>query len=564
MKHLFIFTLMALIYVNPVNGQPGVIARGTVFLDQNQNGNLDQGERGISNVAVTNGLDVVLTNTNGNYQLSVTTDTIIAVIKPTGYMTPLNRDHLPQFYYIHKPDGSPKDLKYSGLAPTGDLPDRIDFPLYAQSEPETFKLLLFGDTQPYNMQQIEWVAHDVVGEVIGTEAVLGLSLGDLVGDNLSLFQPLTEVLSQINIPWYNVLGNHDQNYDAKDDTYSDETFEQVFGPTSYAFNWGKVHFIVIDNVYHLMRGGQRSYKELIGEKQLRFIENDLKHVPKDYLIVASMHAPLTSTEDGKELISLLSNFPHTLSFSAHTHYQRDDFISLLDPVDTSALAEDPIRDEISDTSNQEEKVQEPAHHHHNHATVSGSWWSGEKDELGIPHTVMSDGAPNGYSIVTFAGSQYKIRFKVARRPADYQMNIYTPWEVNTDRLLETPVIVNVFAGNKRTRVEMRVGTDGPWTEMKWVERKDPYYEDLRAREEVETLQNQLYDRLHELMGKPKVQHDFTLEEAILSQHIWQAKLPTDIPVGTHTIHIKATDNYRQAHHGRRIIRVVELADSTEE
>ena len=85
-------------------------------------------------------------------------------------------------------------------------------------------------------------------------------------------------------------------------------------------------------------------------------------------------------------------------------------------------------------------------------------------------------------------------------------------------------------------IEMRIGTDGPWTEMKWVERKDPYYEDLRAREEVETLQNQLYDRLHELMGRPKVQHDFTLEEAILSQHIWQAKMPTDIPVGTHTIH----------------------------
>ena len=177
---------------------------------------------------------------------------------------------------------------------------------------------------------------------------------------------------------------------------------------------------------------------------------------------------------------------------------------------------------------------------------------------------MSDGAPNGYSIVTFAGNQYKIRFKVARRPADYQMNIYTPWEVSTDRLSETPVIVNVFAGNKRTRVEMRIGTDGPWTEMKWVERKDPYYEDLRAREEVETLQNQLYDRLHELMGKPKVQHDFTLKEATLSQHIWQAKLPTDIPVGTHTIDIKATDNYSQIHHGRRIIRVVESADSTGE
>ena len=85
------------------------------------------------------------------------------------------KNRLPRFYYIHKPHGSPEGLKYAGIAPTGPLPASIDFPLTEQPEPDTFKALVFGDTQPYNMQEIEWLAHDVVEEIIGTDAVLGIS-----------------------------------------------------------------------------------------------------------------------------------------------------------------------------------------------------------------------------------------------------------------------------------------------------------------------------------------------------------------------------------------------------
>ena len=70
------------------------------------------------------------------------------------------------------------------------------------------------------MQEIEWLAHDVVEEVIGTDAVFGISLGDLVGDDLSLFHPLNEVMATVGIPWYNVYGNHDMNFLATDDRYA--------------------------------------------------------------------------------------------------------------------------------------------------------------------------------------------------------------------------------------------------------------------------------------------------------------------------------------------------------
>ena len=38
------------------------------------------------------------------------------------------------------------------------------------------------------------------------------------------------------------------NYDVQADSLSDETFESYFGPASYSFNYGKVHFIVLDDI----------------------------------------------------------------------------------------------------------------------------------------------------------------------------------------------------------------------------------------------------------------------------------------------------------------------------
>ena len=55
------------------------------------------------------------------------------------------------------------------------------------------------------------------------------------------------------------------------------------------------------------------------------------------------------------------------------------------------------------------------HHHLINATVCGSWWVGQIDEVGIPHATMNDGAPNGYSVITFDGNQYSVEFKAARK-----------------------------------------------------------------------------------------------------------------------------------------------------
>ncbi len=515
-------------------------ATGTVFLDTNKNRVKDDNEKGLSGVRVSNGQDVVQTDANGQYSLTVSDDNILFVIKPRGFMTPVDENRLPKFYYIHKPHGSPKGLKYAGIAPTGPLPTSIDFPLFEQLEPDTFKVLVFGDTQPRNMQEIEWLAHDVIEEVIGTDAVFGLSLGDLVGDNLKLFQPLNEVMATVGIPWYNVHGNHDMNRLATDDRYADETFERVYGPTCYSYDWGPVHFINIDNVHFLPdKVDNPPYLSEIGERQLTFIRNDLAFVPKDQLVVVSMHIPLTEMRDVEKLMNLLGDRPHTLSLSAHTHIQRDDFVG----AEHGWHGDDP-------------------HHHHNHATTSGSWWQGSLDEIGIPHTTMRDGAPNGYGIFTFSGNKYSIRFKAARRPAGYQMNIWTPWEVVSKDTGKTDVLVNIFGGTKRSKVEMRLGEDEEWLPMIYMPQKDPYFQALKERDETYHLERKMHTALRETMKLMLKEEDQLPQRGKRlvygvprSWHIWQAKLPANVRKGTHVIYVRTTDMFDQTFTGRRIIRV---------
>ena len=79
------------------------MASGTVFNDANGNGQRDPDEKGLAGVGVSNGEAIVETDAAGRWQLPVTDDTILFVLKPSGWMTPLNEHKLPQFHYIHKP-----------------------------------------------------------------------------------------------------------------------------------------------------------------------------------------------------------------------------------------------------------------------------------------------------------------------------------------------------------------------------------------------------------------------------------------------------------------------------
>jgi hypothetical protein len=510
-------------------------ATGYVYHDQNQNQTREVGEEGIAEVSVSNGREIVTTDENGRYELPVDNDDIIFVIKPKGWMTPVNHHNLPQFYYIHKPNGSPPS-KYPGVAPTGPLPDEVNFPLYRREGMTSYWTLVFGDPQPYNIRQIDYLANDVVSELVDIDSVeFGMTMGDIVGDSLALFDELNSTVAQIGIPWYNVPGNHDINFDVEADTLSDETFERVYGPATYAFGYGNAHFMVIDDVIYPENGS--GYVGGLRGDQIEFLDNYIDTVPENELIVLTMHIPLVEhgdsfrRSDQRKLFELLQEHPHTLSISAHTHEQEHKFFG---------------QDAAGWTQPQ-------PHHHFNVGTTSGSWWNGWKNENGIPHTMMRDGTPNGYAFLRIDDNEYEINWKVAGKPSSYRMNIHTPTPVVQGQ--ENTLTVNFFNGSNRAEVEYRIDDHDHWHPMKKTAAVDPYYAALDKR----------WEHLNELAFTQQWQAHSTLRTLEIpgtnlpgprnSTHLWTAELPQDIRPGRHRVEIRVTDMFGRTFRDHHLFRV---------
>ncbi len=520
--NLLLCPLLLLVCAGAVAAQTPITpttAKGVVFHDLNQNGQRDAGEPGIGGVLVSNQREVVKTGPDGNWQLAAREDCIFFVNKPSGWMTPVDERMLPRFYHIHKPKGSPPS-EFAGVAPTGPLPASVDFPLTRQAEPGKFQAIFLADPQCRDQKELNYMAHDVIEELMGTQGRFGVTLGDILFDDLALYDNHNALVALVGVPWYNVIGNHDLNFDAPNDQLSDETFERVFGPSYYAYSYGPVNFIVLDNVNY--RGAGNSYDGRLGESQLTFVRNLLPHLPEDEMLVLLIHIPLRSTKDREELFRLIEQRPYTLSLAGHTHWQEHQFLD----------ANDGWRGTTR-------------HQHVVAVTVSGSWWGGEPDETGVPHTMMRDGAPNGYLLVTFNGQQAIVDFKAARRPASYQIRVHAPEFVTAAEAASHTVWANVFNGSEKSKVRFRVGEDGEWREMTKTVEPDPVFLALKEAEKA--------------IGEDNLGHR-TLGKITDSGHLWKAKLPTGLKPGIHRIFVQSDDMYGRVFHATRVIRIVEGKD----
>lgn len=501
------------------------VASGYVFNDTNKNGKKDRREAGIANVSVSNGIDVVITDKEGRYSLPVSDGNTLFVIKPTGYMTPVDQDFIPQFFYHHKPEGSPATFTYKGVAPTGDLPKSVDFPLYQQEEPESFTAIIFGDPQPYSVQDLDYFTGKIVEDVEKREnTIFGISLGDIVGDNLDLHPIYKERMRKLQLPWYNVMGNHDLNFDAPTDELSDETFERNFGSANYAFNYGDAHFIILDNILYPDPRDGRGYWGGYRLDQLLFLENNLKHVPKDKLIVLSQHIHMKDNtgssyrlEDRQKLFDLLEEYENVLIMSAHTH----------------------VQEQIEYTKVHGWKGKQPLHEY-NVGTTSGDWYSGKLDKNGLPDATMRDGTPQGYAFLNITGNSYDVDYKVAGSEESHQMNIYAPKVVQHKGRTTSQIVVNFFMGSEGDTVEYRIGS-GEWRTMRPVQTVDPSYN-------LKVIEWDLTEKL--LPGRRP-------SNPITSPHLWSGSLQLDLPPGEHTIEVRATDRYGKTHLGKRNYMILE-------
>ncbi|OIP83314.1 MAG: metallophosphoesterase [Porphyromonadaceae bacterium CG2_30_38_12] len=493
------------------------VVKGFVFDDKNANEKLDKNEQGISNVAVSNGKEVVLTNASGEYRIEVGNDNIVFIIKPSGYAFKLDEYNIPKYFYCHKPLGSPA-FQYKAFEPTGKLPKNVNFGLAKIAESDNFTGLIFGDPQPYFKEQIDFFSKSILADVITNNhfnAIFGISLGDITGDNPDLHLPYKQAIKSIGLPWYNVMGNHDMNYDAKTDSLSDESFEAHFGPNNFSFNYGKAHFIILDNILYPDPRDGNGYWGGFRTDQLQFVENDLKYVDNDKLVVISLHIPLDDKEEGeiafrqpdrKKLYDLLKNHKNVLILSAHSHFQYQSSVGK----EQGIARENPI-------------------HEFNVGASCGDWYSGVFTANGYPITTMRDGTPLGYALIRVNGNKYELDYKVVEKPVDYRMSIYNAKVVpqrKSDGWSSYSVYANVFLASENDVVEYRID-NGEWSKMSLVKEVDPAY--------VRYAQDWDYIKNLELGRRPS--------EPIVCLHLWKALLKSTLSLGNHTVEVRAKDRF---------------------
>lgn len=469
-----------------------------VFEDRNGNGQRDDGEPGLAGVKlVINERALVVSDAAGMARVPVQGRDSIALVKPPGYAVALRDNGLPDFWRRAATAGEPLD---------------IAFGLRRSDSGNRFEVLVFGDPQPKSLTDVDYYRRDIVEPLVGQHgARMGVSLGDIVHDDVSLYPAMNAVTARLAVPWLHVAGNHDMNVDAADDAGSLATFTATFGPDTFAWEEGDMVFIGLDDVIH-RPGQQPAYVGGLRPAQFEFLEAYLDTVPADRLLVVALHIPLFAGDPAREtfraadrqrLFALLARFAQRLVLSAHSHTQSH----YLHDASAGWPGQTPL-------------------HEYNVGAACGGFWSGVKDADGIPDATMADGTPNGYALLRVDGNDYALRWQPARAGADTRMALHAPKVLRRGAWPGVSVYANVFMAMPDAIVEYRID-DGPWQAMTRVREADP---GMLARNLADDASDLLrgYDRA---------------PQASVSEHLWRAPLPTDRALGTHRIVVRSTDRW---------------------
>jgi len=522
--------------INPLSE----IARGAVFVDLNQNAVQDSNEAGLAGVNISNGCEVVQTDADGRYQISLAPNEILFISQPAGYSVGTDEFNIPRFFYRHYPQGTPRHIdgidvqwQWPVTAATGPLPDTIDFALVATDVNDSFKAHAFADPQARTDLDQDKLREDLINTLIGNPygAQFGITVGDVVFDNLALYDRHKAMMSLMDIPQWYLPGNHDLNFESPDATHATETYKLHFGPVYYSFNFGNVHFVALNNVEYAgadktLESGDR-YRGYISEDQLYWLERNLATVPKDKLIVIATHIPLIS-EAADDSGSEPATGPYTVNFDA--------LLELLQPFkhiygmaghDTS----NSWKVEISHTHNWHGQPWIA----HTLAEVRGNGWqTGPEDLRGVNDAMMQDGNPNGFYLMHFDDVTVIPQFI----PFPYGADAAQGMRITLDPQLQSPgqgsvnrgyvqpgtkVVVNLFDGGIRDSVRLSINGAAPQA-MRYRVRTDPFVERVHAQ-----LQGTA-----QALGTPH-----------RSAHIWELELPDSLAAGLHRVAVSSEDEFGQ-------------------
>lgn len=258
-------TILSIALLSGIASFANAAYTGHVFVDKNNNGVFDKGEKAMAGVLVSDGLNVVKTAGDGSFTLpGHERERFIFITTPSGYKT--NNKH------YHRIDGDQISYDF-GLQPySGGI-----------KSDGSHKYVHIADTEIFNTDNHgDWVSN-VRDYTSNEEAAFIIHTGDICYENGLKAHIKLMNTANMNCPIFYCVGNHD----LVKGKYGEELFESIYGPVFYSFDAGSVHYIVTP-----MAGGdyQPGYTK---EDVYRWLKNDLAQIPQGKPIVVFNHDLLT-------------------------------------------------------------------------------------------------------------------------------------------------------------------------------------------------------------------------------------------------------------------------------
>ncbi|MGW8526474.1 MULTISPECIES: calcineurin-like phosphoesterase family protein [Nocardiopsidaceae] len=557
--------------IEVVRSQPAddSVLTGRVFVDADRNSVSDRGEDGLAGVVVTNGRDVVRTDRRGRYELPAFDNMTVSITQPSGYQVPMDEHNIPQFHYNHLPEGSP-ELRYGGIEPTGPLPSAINFPVVESGETgdSDQSCVIAGDLQTYDEQEVEYARAGAIRDLAERDDYAGcgtLFVGDVVGDDLSLYPAVKDLVAETNGPARFLPGNHDLDFDAPNSEHSFDTFRAQLAPEYYSYDVGDVHVVALNTVDYPCTAaedspagiaehcadpeGRPAYNGRIDDDQLAWLEQDLAHVDRDKLVVVAGHIGLLNYADESSPV-------HQVDQVRRVH-------ELLEGRRAVALSGHSHSIENLKTGDDVEGwrtlfgVEGLPFPHITAGAISGDWYSGEVGEEGYPTAIGRDGGRPGLVTLDIEGNEFQERYTVTGESDDVQTQLginsptYREWfaerqEWNADPVgeapeLDEPLVVDRsdLAGGSWLTTNFFFGSTGSTVEVS--------IDGGRTREATRTQQMEGEDvNVGVEYSDPyaisqQLVHGGSLADRTM--HLWRFDLPRNLRTGEHTAEVTATDSY---------------------
>lgn len=268
---------------------------GRVFVDKNQNGTYDKGEKLLRGVKVSDGLNVTVTANDGTYSLpGHERQRFIFITTPSGYLT----------YNKHY-------IKISSAT------DGYDFGLTPYDagigKDGSHSFIQVTDAEIFNTTgNDKWVA-DVRKYAHYKKAAFIVNTGDLCYE-----KGMTDLIKLMNtrnmgVPVYYCNGNHD----LVKGKYGEEFYENIYGPVYYSFDVAGVHYLVLP-----MPGGDYRPGYTMDDVA-KWMKNDLATIKKGTPVYVLTHNVLTYGDDftysGKTVAVDLNKFNLKAWIYGHLH-----------------------------------------------------------------------------------------------------------------------------------------------------------------------------------------------------------------------------------------------------